>query len=199
MAWSVLRPGLLTGSSNTALYNIMGCLAIYGAICKDLNLPFVFGGTRECWEEVFIDGSDARLVAEQHIWAATDDGISSTDGQAFNAINGPSFTWKEIWPVLGKKFGAEVPEEMFSNDFWFAKAMSDKKEAWQEIVVKEGLVHTEMEDLANWEFLDILFRFPMKMLGTRGKADRLGFTMRCETLESILYWVDFMREEKMIP
>jgi len=53
--------------------------------------------------------------------------------------------------------------------------------------------------LANWEFLDILFRFPMKMLGTRGKADRLGFTMRCETLESILYWVDFMREEKMIP
>ena len=199
VAWSVLRPGLLTGSSNTALYNIMGCLAIYGAICKDLNLPFVFGGTRECWEEVFIDGSDARLVAEQHIWAATDDGISSTDGQAFNAINGPSFTWKEIWPVLGKKFGAEVPEEMFSNDFWFAKAMSDKKEAWQEIVVKEGLVHTEMEDLANWEFLDILFRFPMKMLGTRGKADRLGFTMRCETLESILYWVDFMREEKMIP
>jgi hypothetical protein len=27
----------------------------------------------------------------------------------------------------------------------------------------------------------------------------LGFTMRCKTLESILYWVDFMREEKMIP
>ncbi|KAL9405026.1 hypothetical protein Peur_001998 [Populus x canadensis] len=49
-------------------------------------------------------------VAEQHICAATNDEISSRDGQAFNAINGPSFTWKEIWPVLGKKFGAEVPK-----------------------------------------------------------------------------------------
>ncbi|KAF9675469.1 hypothetical protein SADUNF_Sadunf09G0035500 [Salix dunnii] len=199
VAWSVLRPGLLMGSSSRTLYNIMGCLAIYGAICRHLNLPFVFGGTRECWEEVCIDGSDARLVAEQHIWAATDDEISSTDGQAFNAINGPSFTWKEIWPVLGKKFGAEVPEEMFSDDFWFAKAMGDKKKVWQEIVVKESLLHTEMEDLANWEFLDILFRCPMKMLGSRGKADRLGFTMRFKTLESILYWVDSMREEKIIP
>jgi hypothetical protein len=150
--------------------------------------------------EVCIDGSDARVVAEQHICAATNDEISSRDGQAFNAINGPSFTWKEIWPVLGKKFGAEVPKEMFSNDFWFATAINDKKKVWQEIAVKEGLLHTEMEDLANLGFLDILFRSPMKMLGTRGKADhRFGFTMRCQTLESILYWIDSMREEKLIP
>jgi nucleoside-diphosphate-sugar epimerase len=200
VAWSVHRPGLLLGSSNRAVYNFMGSLCVYGAICKHLNLPFVFGGTRECWEETYIDGSDARLVAEQHIWAATNDATCSIDGQAFNAINGRSFTWKEIWPALGTKIGVEVvPEDMFLEDFWFSKAMADKKKVWEEIVIKEGLLQTEMEDLANWEFLDMLFRCPFKLLGTREKVDGLGFTVRYKTLNSILYCIDFMRGEKLIP
>lgn len=173
VAWSVQRPGLITGYSSKTFYNFMGCLAVYGSICKQLNLPFVFGGSRECWEEACIDISDARLVAEQHIWASTDDQVSSSSGQAFNAINGVCFTWKEIWPVIGKKFGLEVPENMFSNDFLYSKAMADKAGVWREIVEKKGLVETEMEELANWPFLDILFRSPMKLLGTRAKADRL--------------------------
>ncbi|KAJ8749751.1 hypothetical protein K2173_012302 [Erythroxylum novogranatense] len=107
--WSVIRPGLLMGSSNRTLYNVIGSLCVYGAICKHLNIPFVFGGIRECWEEVCINGSDARLVAENHIWAATKDEIYSFDGQAFNSINGLSFTWKEIWPVIGTKLGVQVP------------------------------------------------------------------------------------------
>lgn len=199
VAWSVLRPGLIMGSSCRTLYNVMGCLCVYGAICKYLNLPFVFGGTREVWEEVCMDGSDANLVAEQHIWAATNDEISSPEGQAFNAINGSSFTWKEIWPVLGKKFDVEAPEDMFMEDFRFATAMSDKRKVWEEITKKEGLVETEMKDLANWEFLDVLFRCPVKLLGSREKADGLGFSMRCKIMESILYWIDSMRSDKLIP
>ncbi|WRX32998.1 NAD-dependent epimerase/dehydratase - like 10 [Theobroma cacao] len=199
VAWSVHRPGLIMGSSHRTVFNFIGSLCVYGAICKHLNLPFVFGGTMECWEESYMDSSDARLVAEQQIWAATTDEIPSTDGQAFNAINGPSFTWKQIWPTLGKKFGVTVPEDMFWEDFWFTTAMRDKKQAWEEIVIKESLIQTKMEDLANWQFLDILFRFPVKLLGSRGKVDRLGFTMRSKTLDSILYWIDFMRDEKFIP
>ncbi|KAF5751382.1 hypothetical protein HS088_TW02G00395 [Tripterygium wilfordii] len=177
-----------------------GSLCVYGAICKHLNLPFVFGGTRECWEEACIDGSDARLVAEQHIWAATNEEICSIHGQAFNAINGPSFTWKEIWPTLGKKFGVEVrPNEMFVKDFWYAKAMFDEGKVWEEIVVKQGLIVTKMEDLADWGFLDVLFRCPKKMLGSREKADRAGFNVTYKTSDSILYWIDTMRDEKLVP
>ncbi|XP_057483358.1 (S)-8-oxocitronellyl enol synthase CYC2-like [Actinidia eriantha] len=199
VAWSVHRPGLIMGSSQRTLFNFMGCLGLYGSICKYLNLPFVFGGTRECWEEMHIDGSDARLVAEQHIWAATNEKIYSSDGQAFNAINGPSFTWKDIWPAIGLKFGVEVPNNMFSTEFVFSRELGDKGGVWREIVEEEGLVQTEMEDLANWEFLDMLFRCPVKMLGTREKADRLGYTTKCNTLDSVLYWIDNMREEKLIP
>ncbi|KAK2641135.1 hypothetical protein Ddye_022898 [Dipteronia dyeriana] len=181
----------------------MGSLCVYAAICKRENLPFMFGGTRECWEDLCIDGSDVRLVAEQQIWAATNDDIQSSDGEPLNAINGSNFTWKEIWPSIGNKFGLELHSKKntmyFSQDFRYAKAMSDKKQVWREIVLKEGLVSTEMEDLANWEFMDVLFRCPVKMLGSREKADRLGFEMRYNTLDSILYWIDFMKDEKLIP
>ncbi|KAE8682273.1 zinc finger family protein [Hibiscus syriacus] len=172
VAWTVHRPGLLMGGSNRTLFNFIGSLCVYGSICKHLNLPFVFGGSTECWEESYIDGSDARVVAEQQIWATTacEDGGVCPDGEAFNAINGSSFTWKEIWPILGKKLGVRVPEEMVMEGFWFGKAMGDKKKEWEEIVVKERLVETKMEDLANWEFLDTLFRLPANCWGPELKS-----------------------------
>ncbi|KAM1393338.1 hypothetical protein ACFX10_029146 [Malus domestica] len=98
---------------------------------------------------------------------------------SYNAINGPSFTWKEIWTALGEKFGVEVIQESaFSEEFWYSKSLADKQEGWKEIVAEKGLVQTEMENLANWEFLDVLFRCPFKLLGTQNKVDRLRFTVR---------------------
>ncbi|XP_010520207.1 PREDICTED: iridoid synthase isoform X1 [Tarenaya hassleriana] len=197
--WSVHRPGLLLGSSTRTLYNFMGTLCVYGAICKYLNLPFVFGGTRECWEESYIDGSDSRLVAEQHIYAATS-GKVSEKGEAFNAVNGFRFSWKELWPQIGKKLGVQVTEtEMFNEGFWYEREMAEKNRVWDEIVEKERLARTEVGDLANWRFMDMLFRCPFKLLGTRDKADRLGFKRRFRTLDSILHWIDVMRDEKLIP
>lgn len=200
VAWSIQRPGLLMGSSCRSFYNFIGCLGVYGTICRYLKLPFVFGGTKKCWEEFLLDGSDVRLAAEQHIWAATNkDAYDSINGQAFNCLDGPSFTWKEIWPTLGKNFGARVPNDMFSEELFYTKAMADKGKVWQEIVEKEGLVQTKMEDLANWEFLDSVFRCPVRLLGTRDKVDRFGFTLRYKTLDSILYWLKSMRDDKIIP
>ncbi|KAL0458321.1 UNVERIFIED_CONTAM: 3-oxo-Delta(4,5)-steroid 5-beta-reductase [Sesamum latifolium] len=200
VAWTIHRPGLIMGCSRTTLYNFIGSICVYGTICKYLNLPFLFGGTKECWEEMCIDASDARLVAEQHIWAATSDDPAMQrpeSGQAFNAVNGEPYSWKEIWPAVGAKLGAE--KCTFSEDLMFSSAMADKGGVWKEIVVKEGLAHTEMEELANWDFLDILFRCPMKMLASRQKADLMGFKTRYHVLDSILYWIDVMRAEKFIP
>ncbi|XP_045823884.1 3-oxo-Delta(4,5)-steroid 5-beta-reductase [Trifolium pratense] len=197
--WSVHRPGLLFGNSIRSFYNFMGSLCVYGSICKKLKIPFVFGGTKECWEEPYIDGSDARLVADQHIWAATKSSIVSTNGQAFNSINGPSFTWKEIWPIVGKKLGVQVPQEMVVGNFLYSKAMFEKQQVWEEIVEENGLVKTKVENLANWEFLDALFRFPFKLMGSRDKVEEFGFGARYKTLNSILYWIDCMRDEKVIP
>ncbi|KFK27399.1 hypothetical protein AALP_AA8G378100 [Arabis alpina] len=168
--WSVQRPGLLMGSSTRTLYNFMGSICVYGAI-----------------------------FAEQHIFAATS-GRVRDKGEAFNAINGVGFTWKEIWPDIGRKLGVQVNETtMFDEGFSFEREMGERKHVWDDILVKEKLVRTKSEDLANWVFLDALFRCPVKLLGSREKVDRFGFKRKYRTLDSILYWIDVMRDEKLIP
>ncbi|KAL5991458.1 hypothetical protein ACLOJK_012367 [Asimina triloba] len=203
VGWSVHRPGLLLGSSRRTAFNFTGSLCVYAAICRHLDLPFFFGGSRMCWEEAYIDASDARLVAQQHIWASTHQGVMHASGEAFNSLNGSSFTWKEMWPALAAKFQAKVvPEpddDMFRPGLVFSATMHDKGAVWEEIVEKEGLRKTKMEELANWWFLDAVFRCPVKILCSRKKAESRGFTMGFGALESILYWVDCMKKDRLIP
>ncbi|CAA0842344.1 NAD(P)-binding Rossmann-fold superfamily protein [Striga hermonthica] len=204
VGWSIHRPGLILGCSSRTLFNFMGSVCVYGAVCKYLNLPFVFRGTRKCWEEMHVDMSDARLVAEQHIWASTseDPGVAN---QAFNVTNGEDYTWREIWAAIGARLGVDMTksrkgeDEVFTESGTFCEAMGDKGGVWKKIVEKEGLVEVEMGDLANWGFLDMLFRCPVKMLASREKGDVMGFKKRCRVLDSIFYWIDVMRADKLIP
>ncbi|KAK1298470.1 3-oxo-Delta(4,5)-steroid 5-beta-reductase [Acorus calamus] len=199
VSWSVHRPGLIIGSSKRTLFNFMGTLCVYASLCKHLGLPFVFGGERLCWEEPYMDASDARLVAQQQIWASTHEGVVEGGGHAFNAVNGPRFTWKEVWPALAEKFGLEMPEEPFDPTMVYSMGMADKGEAWEGIVEKGGLRETKMGEIANWWLMDAMFRCPVKMLLSRAKVDGMGFSMTYEMTESLSYWVDRMREEKLIP
>ncbi|CAN1174365.1 3-oxo-Delta(4,5)-steroid 5-beta-reductase [Linum perenne] len=120
------------------------------------------------------------MVAEHHIWAATEERVQSTGGRA----------WREIWSVIVEKIGVAVPVEGLNEGFRFAATMRGLGGVWDEIVAEEGLVETEMRELAIWEFLDVLFRFPIKLIGSREKSDRLGFTARRETAELASYWID---------
>ncbi|KAL2553797.1 NAD(P)-binding Rossmann-fold superfamily protein [Forsythia ovata] len=129
---------------------------------------------------MYVGASDARLVVEQHIWATT-----QNIGEVFNAVNGGSYKWKEIWGDIGIKLG--VNSTLFNLDLRYSLAMSDMGGLWKNIVMKEGLVETEMDDLANREFLENLFKCLVKMLESREKANCLDFTTKYQTLESIGY------------
>ncbi|XP_072966837.1 3-oxo-Delta(4,5)-steroid 5-beta-reductase [Typha angustifolia] len=198
MSWSVHRPGLLFGLSERSHFNVIGTLSVYAAICSHLHLPFLFCGTRHCWEDPFIDASDARLVARQHIWWASSPLRSPGRPETFNAVDDASLTWKEVWPALAARFGLPSPSTC-TEEVNYCKLMEGKREVWDEIVRNEGLKVTKMEDLANWGFLDALFRFPGKLLASPAKARRLGFAATYSAVDSVLYWVDRMREERLIP
>eukprot|EP01018_Ginkgo_biloba_P033323 Gb_18645 [translate_table: standard] len=195
LTWSVHRPGLIFGQSARSFFNLIGSLAVYATICKALDLPFVFHGSRACWEETYMDASDAELVAEQEVWAAMD---SRGQNQAFNTVNGDGFTWKQLWPVLATKFGLEV---VLCNDESksLVEIMSDKGAVWDEIVQKHSLRSTKIQDLADWWFLDSLFRFPFKMLASTKRCKEHGFHKTKDTQTSLVYWIDRMRERRLIP
>jgi len=48
-----------------------------------------------------MDASDAKLIAEQEIWAATN---TYQKNYAFDYANGDVYKWKRRWRILTQKF-----------------------------------------------------------------------------------------------
>ena len=68
--WSVHRPHTLIGWALGNAMNMGVTLAVYGAICRETGHGFHFPGSREQWEAI-TDVTDARLLADHLVWAAT--------------------------------------------------------------------------------------------------------------------------------
>ncbi|GEM_PF-4414143 len=71
-------------------------LAVYGTICRETGRDFVFPGSPEQYEAA-TDVTDARILARQLEWAATE---SAAANQAFNIVNGDVFRWRRMWKIV---------------------------------------------------------------------------------------------------
>ncbi|KAD7479590.1 hypothetical protein E3N88_02726 [Mikania micrantha] len=79
-------------------------------------------GNKYSWEH-FWDVSDARVIAEQQIWASVTD---KAKNEAFNCMNGDVFTWNMMWKVLCDTFGVEFVPFDEKERFDFVEFMKDK-------------------------------------------------------------------------
>ncbi|KAK2391788.1 (S)-8-oxocitronellyl enol synthase CYC2 [Trifolium repens] len=195
VSWSVHRPLLIFGFSPYSMMNVIGTLCVYAAICKHEGVPLRFPGTKLAWENYYM-ASDADLIAEQHIWAAVD---PYAKNEAFNCSNGDVFRWKQLWKVLAEQFGIE--EYGFVEDgprLKLAELMKDKGPVWDEIVKKNELQATKLEEVAEWWFADL-------SLGGSGFTDSMnkskehGFFGFRNTKNSLVYWIDKTRSYKIVP
>jgi nucleoside-diphosphate-sugar epimerase len=195
VSWSVHRPLLIFGFSPYSMMNVIGTLCVYAAICKHEGVPLRFPGTKLAWENYYM-ASDADLIAEQHIWAAVD---PYAKNEAFNCSNGDVFRWKQLWKVLAEQFGIE--EYGFVEDgprLKLAELMKDKGPVWDEIVKKNELQPTKLEEVAEWWFADL-------SLGGSGFTDSMnkskehGFLGFRNTKNSLVYWIDKTRSYKIVP
>ncbi|CAK7322604.1 unnamed protein product [Dovyalis caffra] len=192
---SVHRSSLITGASSRSVHNLLTTLSVYATICRYQGLPFRYPGSKYTWEH-FCDMSDARVLAEQHIWAAVTDGAKN---QAFNCTNGDVFTWKSLWKVLCEVFDVEFVAFDEDEEFDLVKTMKDKGKVWDEIVQKYGLLETKMEDLACFEALNVILHFGFQHVCSMNKSREFGFLGHADTLKSIPMWMGRLREMKIIP
>ncbi|KAE8728685.1 F-box/kelch-repeat protein [Hibiscus syriacus] len=125
LTYTVHRSSIIIGVSSRSVYNALLTLAVYASICRHEGLPFRYIGTRYTWEH-FCDMSDARVLAEQHIWAAVTPGAKN---QAFNCTNGDIFTWKSMWKKLSDAFDLEFTPLVESESFDFVEFMAGEKQS----------------------------------------------------------------------
>ncbi|KAL4291312.1 hypothetical protein GQ457_14G010910 [Hibiscus cannabinus] len=130
--------------------------------------------------------SDARVLAEQQIWAAVTAGAKK---QAFNCTNGDVFTWKSVW----KKF---IPFSE-SENFDVVEFIMEKSKAWDEIVEKHGLYKTKLEEITCPMALKLVLHFEFQHVCNMNKSREFGFYGYVDTLRSIPMWKTVLQTQSL--
>lgn len=193
--YSVHRSSIIVGASSRSIYNTLLTLAVYAAICKHEGMPFRYPGTRYTWEH-FCDMSDARVLAQQQVWAAV---TEAAKNQAFNCTNGDVFTWKSMWKVLSEIFEVEyVPFDGREEYDWVGE-MKMKGPVWDTIVEENGLYKTKMEEITCFDALSGVMHFGFQHVCSMNKSRDFGFLGYVDTLKSMRLWVERLREMAIVP
>lgn len=193
--YSIHRSSIIIGASTRSYFNSLLSLSIYALVCKHENYPFRYVGNKYSWEH-FWDMSDARVLAEQQIWATMTD---KAKNQAFNCTNGDVFTWKMLWRVLCDVFDVEFVPFDDKDKFDVGEFMKDKGQVWDTIVEENGLYKTKMEEMTCFVEIDIVLKLEIQHVCSMNKSREFGFLGYANTLASIAPWVERLRQMKILP
>jgi nucleoside-diphosphate-sugar epimerase len=191
-SWSAVRPHTVSGFAIGNPMNLTTVLAVYAAICRELNIPFSHPGKPANWH-ILYQATDSGLLARGIEWMATSPQCAN---QAFNLTNGDLFRWQHLWPRLAEFFGVRVgPQRPFS----LQQFMANKAPVWERIVQKHGLKPYRFEEIAAWKFGDFVFSAEWDVISDCGKARRAGFCETVDSEEMFLRLFREFRENRVIP
>jgi hypothetical protein len=178
--------------------NPVAAIGAYAALCRELDRPFAFPGQPAAmWEMV-----DTGLLAEALEWAANSPAAAN---QVFNITNGdvlvPAHAWPHIADRLGLSTGGEPPESLAA---FFAE--EEVQAAWSHLSVRHALRMGSLPELLgeSHHYVDLLLgaRIASKsvpVLLSTIKIRHAGFAACRDSRESLLYWLDRMIENKLLP
>jgi nucleoside-diphosphate-sugar epimerase len=192
--WTVHRPHTLIGWALGNAMNMGVTLAVYGAICRETGRGFHYPGSREQWEAV-TDVTDARLLADHLVWAAT---TPAAANHALNIVNGDVFRWRRLWPRLADALGVEaVP---FNGEpAPLEQQMAYAAEIWPGIVRRHGLRDLDVSILASWWHTDADLGRTIETFTDMGRSRRLGFEGVQDTESSFANLFSRLRSERIVP
>ena len=193
-AWSVHRSHTVIGFAVGNAMNMGQTLAVQATLCRELGLPFVFPGSETQWNSV-TDMTDASLLAEHMLWAAT---AENTANEAFNVVNGDVFRWRALWPRLAGCFGVE-PEGFDAVPRPLEEQMADHADTWRKLALRENLAEPDLGRLASWWHTDADLGRNVEVLTDMSKSRLAGFTGYRRTEDAFMELFERLRAEKLIP
>lgn len=190
--WSALRPHGIWGFSIGGRMNLMTGIMLYAAISKHLGLPLRWPGNPDFYNVVY-NMIDTELLAEAMVWAATD---PATANEAFNINNGDFFRWNQVWPRIAEFFDMELgPVQTVPLQV----VMADKEPVWAEMVAEHGLQPFTLDELTNWDYLDMALGNAYDQMSSITKARQAGWHKTLDTETTATRQLQRMRDAKIIP
>jgi len=192
--WSVHRPHTLIGWALGNAMNMGVTLAVYAAICRETGRAFRYPGSQQQWEAV-TDVTDARLLADHLVWAAT---TPAAENRALNIVNGDVFRWRRLWPRLAAALGVEsAPFD--GEPAPLEQQMADAAEVWPEIVRRHGLRDFPVDTLASWWHTDADLGRTIETFTDMSRSRRLGFAGVQDTETSFTDLFAQLRAARIVP
>jgi len=192
--WSVHRSHTVIGHAVGNAMNMGLTLAVAAAISRHTGSPFVFPGSATQWNGL-TDMTDADILAEQMIWAATSPAGAD---EPFNIVNGDVFRWRWMWPRLAAALGVE-PVGFEDAPRPFEQQMADAAPVWAEVVAAHGLVEPDLERVASWWHTDADLGRDVEVVTDMSKSRLAGFTSHHRTVDSFLTLFERYRAERLVP
>lgn len=191
-SWTALRPSCICGFAVGNPMNMATVIAVYAAVCRELNLPFRFPGTTRAYTAV-MEMTDAGLLAKAATWAGETD---RCEGEAFNITNGDFQRWEHIWPRLAEFFHLPLAPPLRLP---LAQFMSDKEPLWRSIVRKYNLLEYSFQEAASWPFAEAIFNIEYDVMSDTTKARRFGFHEVEDTEEMLIRLMTDFQQRRFIP
>ena len=189
--WNAIRPGVVGSTVPGNAMNLALSIALYASLCKAQDLPLRFPGSEQTWNSI-VDHTDAGLLAEATLWAATS---PVAENQAFNVNNGDVWRWSELWPRIARWFELEsAPPVRLS----FHQLFKDYRAAWRELA-EQRLVEADILQLNDGNFADFVFGWNYDMFGDGSKLRRAGFPRMQATDEMFFSLFTQLRAAHIIP
>jgi nucleoside-diphosphate-sugar epimerase len=192
--WTVHRPHTLIGWALGNAMNMGVTLAVYASICRETGREFRYPGSLQQWEAV-TDVTDAGLLAEHLVWAATTPAVAN---QALNIVNGDVFRWRRLWPRLAAALGVE-PAPFDGEVVPLERQMRDAGAIWPEMVRRHGLRDLPVENLASWWHTDADLGRTIETFTDMSRSRRLGFLGVRDTQSSFTDLFARLRTERIVP
>lgn len=192
--WSVHRAHTVIGAALGNAMNMGQTLAAYATLCRETDSPFVFPGSQTQWDGL-TDMTDAGLLAEQMVWAATEPAAADT---AFNTANGDVFRWRWLWPLLAARLGVQ-PEGYAGSPRPLEEQMAGAAPRWREVAEREGLREADLDRVASWWHTDADLGRDMECLTDQARSRAAGFTGYRSTLDCFLALFDRLEADRVVP
>ena len=190
--WSTLRPHFICGTAIGSPSNPIATLGVYAAIMREMGEPLHFPAGQAVWT-ANMNVTDVNLLSKAMIWAATEPRCA---GEAFNIVNGDTFCWSDVWPSIAALFGMEAGE---LRPMSLRAFMEDKGEIWKRVATREGLRNSNIAEVADWAFADVMFAGAWDQTASVVKAHQYGFNEMVDTEEMFPRLFSQYRELKILP
>ena len=191
-SWTVFRPGAIGGWSVGSPMNIVGLLAGYAAIMKELSLPLHFPGHEEAYR-ARNQATDTSLLGRGAAWAACSPRCSN---EIVNITNGDSYSWMELWPIIASLFKMNVGSV---KPISLEEFMCDSEALWKRIVERHRLVDMQLKDIASWRFGDRQFGRCYDTISSNEKRHQLGFTEKIDSRDMFVRLIKILQSERIVP